>query len=174
MAARGTLLSEFLTAFGEASGFFEWPIEYSEAWRRKQLTRAKRKYYPVVYRAKKAGLVKEISKNGKKFLQLTAKGELEKLVVLMNVVRQPNWDGKWRMVIFDIPENAREKRDVLRRILKKFGFAKLQGSVFINPYPLNREAVGYLSRSGLMPYIRIIKVEEMDNDKDLKKKFGFV
>jgi hypothetical protein len=48
----------------------------------------------------------------------------------------------------------------------------LQDSVYANPYPLNREAVKYLEETGLSEYIRIIKVEEMDNDRDLKKKFG--
>ncbi len=43
--------------------------------------------------------------------------------------------------------------------------------MFINPYSLNREAVSYLKESGLMDYIRILKVEEMDNDLDLQKKF---
>ena len=76
-------------------------------------------------------------------------------------------------VHFDIPEDARDKRDSLRSLLKKLGFVKLQASVFINPYPLNREALAYLRQSDLMGYIRIIKVEEMDSDLDLKKKFGF-
>ncbi len=168
------MLSEFLTAVGNASGFFEWPLEYTEAWRRKQLTGPKKKYYPVLWNAKKQGLVRQVSKNGKKFLQLTKKGELQKLVVLMNVVKQEKWDGKWRLVIFDIPEDAHDKRDRLRSLLEKHGFIKFQASVFINPYPLNREAVAYLKEVGLMPFIRIIKAEEMDSDEDLRKKFDLI
>lgn len=167
----GTLLAEFLTAVGEATGFFEWPLEYSDAWRRKQLSRPKVRYYQVLWDAKKRGLISEIRKNGKKFLQLTSRGELARLVGKMNVQKQNSWDGKWRVVIFDIPEDSRGKRDQLRLLLKQKGFAKLQASVFVNPYPLNREAVSYLKQSGLMSYIRILKVEEMDNDADLKRKF---
>lgn len=74
--------------------------------------------------------------------------------------------------MFDIPEGCKEKRNVLRILLKQNGYIKLQASVYINPYPLNREAVRYLNNSGLRSYIRIIKVEEMDFEKDLIKKFG--
>jgi CRISPR-associated endonuclease Cas2 len=167
----GTLLSEFLEAVGEAVGF-EWPLEYTEAWRRKQLSQAKRKYYPVIYEAKKKGLIRQVSKEGKKFLELTAKGELEKLIGMMGIIKSNKWDQKWRMLIFDIPEDAREKRDKLRWLLKRYGFIKLQASVFISPYSLNREALIYLKQSGLMSYIRIIKVEEIDYDLDLRKKFN--
>jgi hypothetical protein len=171
----GTFLEEFLIAVGEATGFFEWPLEYSETWRRKQLSvRHRKKYYNVVASGKRQGFIKQISKGGKTFLQLTSKGELERLMGLMNIVKQAKWDGKWRLVVFDIPEDARDKRDQLRALLKRNGFKILQASVFINPYPLNREALSYLEKAGLMPYIRVIKVQEMDNDLDLRKKFGLI
>ncbi|MEK7161155.1 MAG: CRISPR-associated endonuclease Cas2, partial [Patescibacteria group bacterium] len=82
------------------------------------------------------------------------------------------WDGQWRMVIFDIPEDFREKRDLLRSLLKRNQFIKLQASVFISPYALNREAIEYLNISGLKRYIRIIKIDEIDSDEDLKKRFN--
>ena len=167
----GTFLGDFLTLLGEASGLFQWPLEYSDAWRRKQLSRPREKYYSAVYQAKKRGLIKEIRKHGKIFLQLTEKGQLEALISKMDVKKQESWDGKWRMVVFDIPEDAHHKRDQLRALLKRQGFVKLQASVFVNPYPLNRQSVEYLKLSGLMPYIRIGKIEEFDQDLDLRKKF---
>ena len=166
----GTFLSSFLSLVGEAVGF-EWPLEYSEAWRLKQLHHPRKKYYNAVYVAKRKGWIEEVEKHGKKFLYLTAKGEIERLVAKMDVKKQIKWDGKWRMVVFDIPEKAREKRDQLRALLKRQGFAKLQASVFVNPYPLNREALDFLKRSGLMGYIRIAKIEEFDEDADLKRRF---
>ena len=42
-----------------------------------------------------------------------------------------DWDGKWRMVIFDIPESKRVVRDILRNRLKKWGFQKWQKSVWV-------------------------------------------
>jgi len=167
----GTFLGDFLTAVGDATGFFEWPLVHSEGWRRKQLMGSKNKYYNAVWQAKRKGWLEEVSKQGKTFLRLTAKGELERLVLKMNVQKQEKWDGRWRMVIFDIPEGSRDRRDQLRALLKRQGFIKLQASVFVNPYPLNREALDFLKLSGLMAYIRIAKIEEFDDEKDLKKKF---
>ncbi|MBI3290236.1 hypothetical protein HYZ78_02480 [Candidatus Microgenomates bacterium] len=40
------------------------------------------------------------------------------------------WDGKWRIVIFDIPESKRLVRDVLRRRLKSWKFERWQKSVW--------------------------------------------
>ena len=49
------------------------------------------------------------------------------------------WDKKWRMVIFDIPEKKKVAREALRGKLKDLGFAKLQDSVWITPFPCENE-----------------------------------
>ncbi len=169
----GSLTSLLLTAMGEATGFFEWPLEYTDSWRINQLKGASRKScYEAMRRMKSRGLVKIVKKDDKHFIILTREGELEKLFIKAKITKTCHWDGKWRIIIFDIPEDARDKRDQLRRLLKINNFLKLQASVFINPFPLNREAVLYLNESGLANYIRIIRVDEMDNDKELRKKFN--
>jgi DNA-binding transcriptional regulator PaaX len=163
-----------LGAIGEATGFFSWPIEGTLTWRRKQIMQERpKKIYDNLYHLKKKGLIKEISKNGKRFFELTKKGEMQELLIKasINPIKKEAWDGKWRLAIFDIPEEAREKRDKLRRLLKENGFIKLQASVFINPYPLNRSAVLYLKQSGLIEFIRLARIDDLDDDSDLKKKF---
>lgn len=47
------------------------------------------------------------------------------------------WDGKWRMVVFDLPEEKRSLRNELRRELRAARFGGLQGSVWISPDPVN-------------------------------------
>lgn len=129
-------------------------------------------YKSSVYNLRKRGVIKIISKDGKKFLQLTKKGELEVLLAKAKLPVKGKWDGKWRIIIFDIPEGAKHLRNKFRSLLKKNNFRKLQASVYVSPHPLNREAIKYLEQTGLMSYIRIIKVEEMDNDSQIRKKFG--
>lgn len=131
-------------------------------------------YRAAVYRLKRKGSLKLVEKNGKRFLKLTKKGELEALILkaTRNLGTKRVWDKKWRLVIYDIPEAANKKRHHLRYLLKANGFKKLQASVFICPYELNAEAVVYLKQSGLMDYIRILRVEKLDDDKGLKKLFG--
>lgn len=49
------------------------------------------------------------------------------------------WDGRWRLVLFDIGEEQAVQRDRLRRYLRSRGFGYLQHSVWVSPHPLERE-----------------------------------
>ena len=128
-------------------------------------------YRQAVRNLERRGAVSVISKNGQKFLELTKTGQLETLFVKSRLRFPPKWDGKWRLIMFDIPEDCRNKRNQLRNLLRQNNFFKLQASVFINPYPLNAEALLYLQKARLMNYIRILRVDGLDNDKDLRKRF---
>lgn len=43
---------------------------------------------------------------------------------------EKNWDGKWRIIIFDIPESQRKIRRILRGKLREWGFVVWQKSVW--------------------------------------------
>jgi len=79
------------------------------------------------------------NKNKELNIVLTNKGrDIAKILFLENYkqIKRPNkWDKKWRMVMFDIPENKRKLRNIIRFHLKKIGFMQIQGSVWIYPYP---------------------------------------
>jgi DNA-binding transcriptional regulator PaaX len=49
------------------------------------------------------------------------------------------WDGRWRLVVFDVPEAHRSLRDKLRLQLHYRGFGYLQHSVWITPDPVGEE-----------------------------------
>jgi DNA-binding transcriptional regulator PaaX len=167
----GTFTSDFLKTIGQTTGFFEWPLEGTLSWAREQVSR--KKVYDTYIRIKQKGLVREVRRSGKVYLELTKKGLIETLLAKANFSpsRKNKWDGKWRMVVFDIPEEAKKYRDKLRRLLKINGFKMLQGSVFISPFALNRDAIDYLKETGLIEYIRLARVDELDDDRDLKKSF---
>ncbi len=131
-----------------------------------------REFRQAVSRLQARKLLAITEKNNQKFIRLTDRGQLEALLLKAKLDNQKPWDGRWRLFIFDIPEASKDKRDSLRSLLKKNNFCKLQASVYVSPYPLNREAISYLNQSGLRDYLRILKIEEMDNDEELLKKFG--
>lgn len=80
----------------------------------------------TIRRLRENGLIeKEKNDDGRVFMRLTALGKEE-----LGVEEQ--WDGKYRIVIWDIPENKRRLRDLLRRKLKEFKFKNLQKSVWIS------------------------------------------
>lgn len=49
------------------------------------------------------------------------------------------WDGLWRLVLFDVPEDRHPHRLRLRRYLRAKGFGYLQGSAWVTPFPLQGE-----------------------------------
>ena len=46
------------------------------------------------------------------------------------------WDGRWRTVLFDVPESDRRSRELLRIALRGLHFGCLQKSVWISPHRL--------------------------------------
>ena len=169
--ARESLVNAVLDQIWLAGQFLPRPFESKYAWARRLKRIDPDKAYRTLRHLESDGLVRVQKKEDGNFVLLTSKGEL---IVLLNkaaIVRQGKWDHKWRIIIFDIPETSKNKRREFRLLLKQNNFAKLQASVYASPYPLNREAISYLRRTGLMGYIRILKVEEMDDDLDLRKKF---
>lgn len=76
-------------------------------------------------------------KDGKAYIRLTEKGE--RFATLMHegklAPKKPRrWDGKWRLLIFDIPEKRKGTREKIRAILIALGFVRLQDSVWAYPY----------------------------------------
>lgn len=92
----------------------------------------------------------------------------------MTIKKPPVWDGKWRMVMFDIPNKRKKERDVLRNMLKQLGFIKYQESAFILPYECKNEVDYVVEFYNLRPHVRLVEVNSFDDDLAFKKSFGLV
>lgn len=112
-------------------------------------------------------------RQGKQFIKLTRKGKIETLLhkLTKDFHKPDHWDGKWRLMIWDVPETSRKARNTIRGFVKQLGFYQLQKSVFITPFALPRSAVDYLNLSGLNHFIRIMRIDGLDDDRQLKKHF---
>lgn len=64
-----------------------------------------------------------------------------------------NWNRKWYIVVFDIPEDKRRIRNILREKLKALGFGMLQASVWISPYPYLGDVEEIVKFYYLKPYV---------------------
>lgn len=89
----------------------------------------------------------------------------------IKIKRPKKWDKQWRIVIFDIPEKKRFFRDVLRSHLKTIGFRMLQQSVFVFPYPCEKELIQLAELYNATKYVRIATVTFLDNERELKDTF---
>lgn len=89
-------------------------------------------------------------------------------------IREHPWDGKWRIVIFDIPEKLRKGRDALREKLKDLGFYEFQKSVFVFPHECRDEIDFLIEFFELRKYVRYGVLESIDNDLHLRKIFHLI
>ena len=126
-------------------------------------------------RMQKRGMV-QVRKKGKKTeLILTPKGTrwfMRYSFEDQKQKRPSKWDGLWRIVMFDIPEGNRDIRNLIRGYFKKLGFARIQKSVFIYPYPCF-EVIQTLRRHFKLEAgeLYIFEAKALEGEKDLKKHF---
>jgi DNA-binding transcriptional regulator PaaX len=82
------------------------------------------------------------------------------------------WDGKWRVLIFDIPESRRFDRDNVRYALVSIGFMKLQNSVWVYPYDCENLIALLKADTETNEDVLYMIVEALENDEPVKKYFG--
>ena len=74
---------------------------------------------------------------------------------------QKREDGKWIMIIFDIPQNHKKSRNLLRSILKNLGYEMFQHSVWITPYDVAEKTEELLQWYSFEKYVRMFLIEKM-------------
>ena len=90
--------------------------------------------------------------------------------------RPEKWDEKWRLVIFDIPERKKLIREALRNKLKDMRFKKIQGSIWVTPFPCEKEIKLVKSVFGLSNFwIDIILTEHIGiKEYQLRRYFDLI
>ncbi len=103
----------------------------------------------------------------------TEKGKLRALNLKLDGIKlkKQAWDGRWRMVAFDIPEKHKQGRDALRQRLRKIGFRELQKSVLITPYDCRQEIMLLVKFFRVEKYVRFGELDFIDNEEHFKKVF---
>lgn len=82
------------------------------------------------------------------------------------------WDKKWRIVIYDIPEDERESRDAFRDHLTELGIRKLQHSAGIHPFDCKNEVDFFIELLDIRKYVRFIVADSIDDELQWKRKFN--
>jgi phenylacetic acid degradation operon negative regulatory protein len=134
----------------------------------------------------KKGFIKKIKNKNRLFFKLTTQphqiifNELIKTKVDRSKKR---WDGLWRLVIYDIPERFKYRRDTLRDFLKELGFGKVQESCWVSPYDFSSLLYEFCKFHKILKYICIYEgkffagknidllVEEIWHLRDLNRKY---
>ncbi|MBI2008134.1 CRISPR-associated endonuclease Cas2 [Candidatus Amesbacteria bacterium] len=107
-------------------------------------------------------------------VKMTDKGRTEVLKYRLRELKlkpQERWDKKWRLVLFDVRENERRRRNDLRRWLTRLGLKQLQKSVWIYPYPLEKEMKFLREVLGVPHSVKLMTAELVENDEELREVF---
>lgn len=127
-------------------------------------------YYQQMWKLEKRGYIKKYLEGKKSNFQLTEKGKQKALKYIfsdLKIKTPKTWDKKWRMVIFDIPEEKKSLREAVRLKLKQFGFLQLQKSVWV--YPFDCQEIIYTLKYiySLGKNVQYILAETIETEIDL-------
>ncbi len=105
-----------------------------------------------------------LTEKGKKFLSRFSHDEL--------ILKSPKvWDKKWRVVIYDIPEDRKSLRMELKRVLEGLGFVMVQKSVWVHAYPCEDLLLLLKAEFRLGKEVLYLVVDRMENDTWMRKHF---
>jgi len=116
----------------------------------------------LIYHLKKRNFIKVKNLEGKKGIAITKKGLSKVLQASFKTQAQKKReDGKWIMLIFDMPKYHERDRRLLRSILENLGYKLLQHSVWVCPFDVLEKTEMLIQAHSLDRYIRIFLIEEL-------------
>ena len=125
------------------------------AWRKEG---RKRDFRQMIYYLKKKGCIKTSQQGA---ILITPKGAEKILKVkLKNKMQTRRKDGKWIMIMYDIPEKKRVYRTILHEFLICLGYQKLQESVLICPNEVFQETEAIVKEYNLEKYVKMFLINE--------------
>lgn len=116
------------------------------------------------------------TKNSKGRLELTKEGRMYMSALEVKKIKLPRstkWDGLWRIVTFDIPEDLKINRRRLTRALVFAGMYNFEQSVFVYPHECKEQVIKIAKLYEVGKYIRYIVARSIEPDSKIKSEFPF-
>jgi phenylacetic acid degradation operon negative regulatory protein len=109
----------------------------------------------AISRMSKQGWVKAEKRGNKSYYSLTERGvkRMEEAAKRIYKIRPEKWDGKWRILVYTIPEEKRNVRDELRKELVWSGFGTISNSCWISPNNLEKQVYDLIDKYEIEPYV---------------------
>ena len=92
----------------------------------------------------------------------------------LKIDKPKQWDKKWRIVFFDIPEKKKRARNALREKLRDLGFCEMQKSIFAFPYECQDEINFIINLFGIKSYVQYAEMIKTTNELELRSFFRFL
>jgi len=136
----------------------------------------KRKFYNAFYYLKQQGMINMEYEGKQLYISLTKEGKAKAgkyQIDDLKIEKPKRWDRLWRILIFDIEDKHKIKREVLRGKLKELRLFQLQKSVWVCPYSFQREADLLRNFLGLKNReMKIITASGIEDDQELRRHFN--
>lgn len=146
-------------------------------WRQKSLQKyPKRNIQDRFTYLRKRGFIKQEVHSNQLYVSLTEEGKKKAGMFQINelqIARPKKWGGKWYLLLFDISEKRKIKREALRGMLKQMDFFPLQKSVWVHAFDCRAEVDLLKEFFGLgNDQVRLVIAEEIGDSEQLKRVFG--
>jgi DNA-binding transcriptional regulator PaaX len=92
----------------------------------------------------------------------------------LQIQKPGTWDKRWRIVLYDIPEEKKHGRNSLAFKLRSLGCYQLQKSIWVHPYPCKNEIEAITVRYDVEKYVTYIVTSYIDKQDLLKRRFSFL
>lgn len=119
--------------------------------------------------------VKISKENNVYVVKLTEKGKMKTIKYKIDEMRlnpPEQWDKKWRLIIYDIPDDKKAARDSFRLLLKRLKLQQLQKSVYLTPYPCNEEIAFIREFYGISKFVQVLTISGLENEEAYLGYFG--
>src|SRR3989344_636794 len=119
-----------------------------------------------------------------KFLKETDKGTQVKLTRMgeemirvfnideLKLKKQENWDGKWRLIIFDVPVHKNKNRKAFTDKIKELGFIMVQKSAWAYPFECYEELAILRKFYEIERHVTYLEAIEIEDEKKWRGKFN--
>lgn len=77
------------------------------------------------------------------------------------------WDGKWRILSYEIPEKKREMRDRLRREVSGWGLGPWHRSFWVTPHPIIPQLQTLISNKDEEKYVQAFESDHVVGNRDV-------
>jgi len=78
-----------------------------------------------------------------------------------------SWDGKWRILSYEIPEKKRELRDKLRREVAGWGLGPWHRSFWLTPHPITDNLKELISQKEEEQYVQAFEADHVFGNRDI-------
>lgn len=110
----------------------------------------------VVYRIKSRGYLQR----KKDYYKITQKGTKRLKQILPEYEKERPWDGIIYLIVYDVSEEKRYKRDILRKYLQKLKCGLLQQSVWITCYNPKKHIANFVIKRRLAGRVLVSELRE--------------